>query len=169
MKTIQYCLLTLLVCVAAPTSALADAATHRQAAVELIGIMDMEGALAKGRAPMVDAQIQAVPGLAPFRDVLLEWAGTYITWDRMAEEITGLYIESFSEPELRELTAFYSTPTGKKALRELPELMQKGSLVGARISQQYAPDLERMIMARRQELEEAATPPAPDTPAAPVP
>jgi len=57
------------------------------------------------------------------------------------DEIVALYSETFTIAEIQQLTAFYSTPLGKKALKTMPELSAKGAALG-----------QRRVMAHEQEL-----------------
>ena len=105
-----------------------------------------------GNMAMVDAQTAANPAMAPFKDVLLEWAEKHLTWEVMAPPMSAVYAEKFTEPELRELIAFYRTPAGRKLVEVTPELTQRGAQIGAEVAQRYMSELQEMIQARAQEL-----------------
>lgn len=50
-----------------------------------------------------------------------------IDFDQVVENVyVPLYSESFGEDELREMLAFYRSPTGQKAIAVTPALMQQG-------------------------------------------
>jgi hypothetical protein len=134
-------------------------ATHRQAAEEFLEVMDLEKAMMGGASAMVEAMIHQNATLAPYRDVILKWAQSILTWDNFGPRVTTMYVESFTESELREMTAFYRTPTGRKALALMPEMMQRGALIGAEIAKEHTPELEQMVKARATELEIPATKP----------
>ncbi len=127
--------------------------SHEQAVTELFGLMDVEKAMIGGATAMIDAQIKANPAIAPFRGVLIEWSGKYLTWDAMAPQLIALYMETFTEAETRELIAFYRTPTGKKALTKLPELFQKGAAIGAEIGKAHQPELMEMVREKQKQLD----------------
>jgi hypothetical protein len=133
-------------------------ASHRAAAADLLRMMDIEKAMMVGVTTMADAQVAGNPTLAPYRDVILKWAGMFLTWDKVAPQLTELYAATFTESELRELTAFYKTPTGKKAMAEIPALMQKGAAIGTDLAKQHTPELERMIRERAEELAKSKPP-----------
>jgi uncharacterized protein len=58
------------------------------------------------------------------------------------KEAPTIYARHFSISELKELTAFYRTPTGAKALHEMPQVMGEfTTLVGPRLQ-----DLQRQTM-----------------------
>lgn len=138
-----------LVSLAAParsaTSVAAPDSSHLQAVREFCDVVGIERQMTSGADVMIDAQVKANPAIAPYRDVLVEWSHKYLTWEAIGPEITKLYLEAFSEPEMREITAFYRTPTGQKSLTLLPQLMQKGAAIGSALGQRHTPELLQMI------------------------
>jgi len=59
-------------------------------------------------------------------------------------EVARTYAERFSEPELKELVAFYKTPLGKKVIAEEPKVIDAS---GTRI-QQWADRFSETVIAR---------------------
>jgi hypothetical protein len=138
----------------------AEPDSHRQAAEELLRMLGLEKSMQAGSNAMVDAQIQGNPALAPYRDVFQQWEGKYFTWDVLGPRMTDLYVQAFTEAELRDLIAFYKTPTGQKALAKMPALLQQGRQLTMEIAKQHKPELEQMIRARKEELEKAQKKPS---------
>ena len=130
-----------------------SASSHDQAVLDLLRLMGLERTLMGAATAMVDAQITANPAIAPYRDVMLEWISKYFTWDAMVPDLSKIYKETFTESELRELIAFYQTPTGQKSLAKIPELMQKGAAVGVTLAQQHTAELEVMLQERKKQIE----------------
>lgn len=135
--------------------------SERDAAAAVLRVMGLERSMMAGATAMVDLQIQQNPTLAPYREVMLKWVEKYMTWDAVAPALIDLYTETFTESELKELIAFYKTPTGQKTLTELPGLMQKGAALGVEIGKTHAPELEQMIRERTEEIEKATRKPSP--------
>lgn len=136
----------------------------RESAATLLRAMGLERTMMAGVAAMVDVQIRQNATLVPFRDVLLSWAERFLTWDAVAPQLIDLYAERFTEAELQDLIAFYQSPTGRKSLVELPVLTRQGAALGAELAKKHAPELERMIRERAEELRKAmpaATPARP--------
>ncbi len=65
-----------------------------------------------------------------------ERAVAELTGDVM-EDVPSIYARHFSAQELRDMIAFYKSPTGVKSLKEMPALL-------AEVSQQIAPRMQRM-------------------------
>ncbi len=128
------------------------------AANELLGIMEVEQLMQASAASMLEMQIRAQPVLAPFRDVMMEWTRKYVSMDVMGARLASVYAESFTESELRDLIAFYRTPTGQKLARLQPELTRRGAEIGQQVAQEHQGELEQMIRKRAEEIEKEGTP-----------
>jgi len=73
---------------------------------------------------VVDAKIQADPQLQPYREVMLTWLKKALSWDSLGPSMVRLYASELSEAELRDLIAFYKTPTGRKLLARGPSMTE---------------------------------------------
>ena len=101
---------------------------------------------------MADAMIRQNPVLGPYRDVILQWASKFMTWKNFEPKFVDLYANSFTADELRQLDAFYRTPVGQKAPTLMPEMTQRGALIGSGVTQQHLGELQQMIRERAAEL-----------------
>lgn len=122
-------------------------------ATELLQVMHGKEVFAATSAAMVDAMIHGHPMLGPYRGVLLQWAQRYLSWKEMRPKMARLYARAFTARELEDLIRFYGTPTGQKAIRELPMLARRGALIGEQMARQHLPQLRQMIKARAAQLE----------------
>jgi hypothetical protein len=86
---------------------------HDQAVLELLKVVGIERTMTASANAVVQGLIQVNPPLAPFRDIIAKWATKHITWEAAAPEITKIYKAAFTEIELRDVIAFYKTPTGQ--------------------------------------------------------
>jgi len=128
------------------------AASHRDAARELLTLMDAKHTMMASSEAMADAMVQSNPTMRPYRDVLLEWTARVMVWERFEGKLVDIYVDAYSEKELRDLIAFYETPTGRKSIRLAPELMRRGAMVGSQIAQEHSAELQQMLQARAEEL-----------------
>lgn len=76
------------------------------------------------------------------RAAFLRFAESIADSPELQTKMVALYAETFSESELTELLAFYSTPIGMKSLSKMPELMQKGAIIGQEIAQEKQAGLQ---------------------------
>jgi hypothetical protein len=113
---------------------------------------------------------------------MVGWLKKYMTWPAMQPELVKLYAANFTEAEIKQMAAFYGTPTGQKALQGMPAMMQRSAMVGAQLAQGHEEELKTAMAARSAQLEKdaekakaagaAGKPPAPagkPTPAAKKP
>lgn len=133
----------------------ADEASHLRSAEELLQSMNMEDTMRKGAESMLELEIQKNPTLLPFRDVFMAWTSKVITWEAIGPEMARLYADAFTEEELREITAFYRTPTGQKTLVTFERLFGEGTRIGARLAEEHKDELQSMIRQRAEELRQA--------------
>ena len=138
---------------AAPMGGPSTPESRRQAAKELTTLMGMPRLLDSSIDTMLNAQLSANPKLEPFRGVMRDFFARYMSWASLENDFVTLYAETFSEQELRDMIAFYTTPTGQKALKALPELMQKGAALGQAHVQEHVGELEQLVTKRAAELQ----------------
>lgn len=144
---------------ASPTAPVATASAApaalkpaEQAATDLLKIMGTDERLMDSATAMIASQIRSNPALEPYRDVILKWASRYLTWDELGPHFVKIYADAFTESELRDMIAFYKTPTGKKALTVVPDLMAKGMEYGGEVARKHQAELLEMIEQRQKEL-----------------
>jgi uncharacterized protein len=81
-----------------------------------------------------------------------------MSFESILDDLVDIYREAFTEEELKQLTAFYSTPVGKKSIEKTPELFQKGGMIGSSRVQHNLIELQRMIEAESERLERLQSP-----------
>jgi hypothetical protein len=96
-------------------------------------------------------------------------------WDDVRPKLAKLYADAFTEAELREIVAFYGTPTGQKAVARMPALTQEGGQIAMSGVQAKMPEFQQrvgaMIQAFKDKGAQAAKQQAPaavTVPAAPT-
>lgn len=137
----------------------APVSSHEKAARELFRMVGGEN-LAVGGADAMMGMIRDNPEMAPYEHVFRAWYRKVLAESNLEDEMVKLYMETFSEKELREIAAFYRTPVGRKAIAVMPELMRKGAEVGMERAQEHAEELHEMLEKAREER--ASQPPAND-------
>ncbi len=109
---------------------------------ELFKVMSIETQLASGfeaMLPMIE-QIAADlkldnEGKAELIDIFRTWFREDIDRDKIYQQMKQLYVQAFSDDEIREITAFYQTAIGKKFIEVLPNLMKDGAQIGMQEAQ----------------------------------
>jgi hypothetical protein len=123
----------------------ADEKSHRQAVDELFKAMQMDKTMDQVIDQMLEMQIKANPALEQVRDPMRKFFAKYLSFGSMKEEMTRIYAEEFTEAEVKEMTAFYKTPTGKKTIEKTPLLTRKGGELGMKRVQENQAELQKMI------------------------
>ena len=145
---------------AAAPAAAAIAPSHRQAVLELLQTLHMDSVLESSTATMMEATLKQSPQLEAYRPELQAFFSRYFAWSVLQDQFVSLYAASFTEPEVRALTAFYKSPVGQKSAELVPQLMQAGAAIGQRQAQAHLPELEQMIMEKAgQQAPPTPTPP----------
>lgn len=103
--------------------------------------------------------IRSNPQLAPYEDVVREWFTKAMANSHLEDQMVSMFAEMFSEQELKELTAFYQTPVGRKALAKMPEAMRRGGELGAQWARENGSLLDAMIAKRKEDEAKAAAKP----------
>lgn len=157
MRTPRIILMTVLFSLLA-LPALADG--HRDAARELMQVSGTQQIMAQMQLQIEtmflnissDAQQNAAQQkiAADYRARVAEILKEEMIWDKIEDDIVDLYMTSFSEEELKEMTAFYKTPLGQKMIEKMPEVM----LRSAEISRQQMRFVIPRIKQLAQEMSE---------------
>jgi hypothetical protein len=132
----------------APAEAPADAVV---AAKELVTSMKLADQL-KTLLPIImqalkPAIVQNRPEVERDYDALLPLM-LEVTNQRIGEYIdvmATIYARNFTADELRQVAAFYQTPTGRKMLEKLPALTQESMMAGQRFGQALSKEFEGRI------------------------
>lgn len=125
-------------------------AGQRQAAEELLAAADSEKNLTVTIDRMLAVQLEQNPGMKAVEPEMRAYLTKYMSWSAMKEDLVQLYAREFTEKELRELTKFYRTPTGRKTITKMPELMQAGMEIGQKRMQEHLPELQKAIADKLQ-------------------
>ncbi len=129
--------------------------THKEAVIELVNLIDMKTTLDESVKVLLDIQIQQNPSLENYRNTMLKFFKKYMSWESMEADYVKLYQEEFNEKEIRDMIDFYKTETGRKTLKKLPALLQKGAQIGQNRVQENMHELQKMIEARQKELNDS--------------
>lgn len=98
--------------------------------------------------PMADqlaTQLQLdAAGKAELIQLYRDWFDHDLDQEKLRNNIITFYAETFTIEELDGLRAFYQSPLGKKALKVLPEIMQKG----AQLNGEEAISKQQLLMSK---------------------
>jgi hypothetical protein len=145
---------------------------YREAMVEFLTIQDaaesIENQMTYAVAQQTLSSIAAsgIEITEPMQNIVLDVARTSLgsrfgDVKYLAELYTPLYSKHYSEAELRELTAFWQSPIGKKTIAAMPELTEGSSLVLQEASVTFIPEFQAAVDKRFEEAGIVLAPAAP--------
>jgi len=117
----------------------------RKEAENMLDMLGMESTLEQSIDQTLNIQLQQNPALVPYRDVMKKFFQKHMSYQSLKPDMVNIYAESFTASELREIIAFYSTPTGRKTIDQMPKLMSKGGRIGAKRVEDNIQELQQMI------------------------
>ncbi|MBN2526310.1 MAG: DUF2059 domain-containing protein [Deltaproteobacteria bacterium] len=120
-------------------------ATHEESVALLVQTLKLDLIYERAIQIVLNEQMKANPQLSQIKDVMDEFLRKYMGWDAIRPEFFKMYMEAFTKAEIDEMIVFYQTPTGQKAARISPKLMEKGGEVGRLMVQEHLPELQQMI------------------------
>ena len=124
----------------------ADEASHRKAVGELFNQIDMAATVNQTAMQVAAALTGAAPEDEGYRDVVREYVRKYVSWDALKDEITALYMKTFTEQDINDLIAFYNTAVGRKLLAQSPAIAQDVAASVHRRLVEHSPELKKMMM-----------------------
>lgn len=126
-------------------SCFGDMSKHQKAADDLLVAMNLSTLLSDSIESMLQLEMINNPELKPYESTIRNFYVRYMSGESLWSEFLQLYMNTFTEPELVEITAFYKTPVGQKSLKEAPHLMAAGAAIGQRRVMENIEELKRMI------------------------
>ncbi len=115
-------------------SAVADEASHRQAAEEMLqasradqmfdAVMPQMMAMYQQMVGEMDVPEEKRAVVERYFQRAAEMMAEMWRWEKIKPDMVDLYVSVYSEQELRDITAFYHTPAGQALLDKMPQLMQ---------------------------------------------
>lgn len=115
------------------------------AANELLSALNMDKLMSESIEQMLNLQVQQNPKIAPYKVEMRKFFAKHLAWNSLKGEFVKMYADEFTEKELKDLTAFYKTPTGLKALQKMPGLMAKGAQIGQKRVEDNRSELEAIV------------------------
>jgi hypothetical protein len=94
---------------------------------------------------MLALQLKNNPSLQPAEATLKQFFNKYMSWEALREDYIKIYMEEFTEKELKEMMSFFRTDTGKKMASKQTILMMKGAQLGQSKVQEHMSELQDML------------------------
>jgi hypothetical protein len=141
-----------------PAFAQDTSATHRDAVKQLMAVTHLREVTAQSMDDIVKSQMAQMPQLKPYEAIMRAFLKEQMDWSALEPEFTRIYMEVFTEKELRDIVKVYQTPTGQMMLTKMPMLLVKTNEFTQRRLQAGLPVLMERLQAA---MKEQAPPPTP--------
>src|SRR5262245_55916518 len=141
----QFLALSVALFLLSPAAAQSATPSHEQAARDFLEAIGIEKIVSEISSALAASLIRSNPPLAAHKDLIVAWSSKYVTWEAAAPELVENYTKAFTEPELKEITSFYVTPTGRKMAAHLPGLMESVAAAGGRLAGAHITELQKML------------------------
>ncbi len=79
------------------------------------------------------------------------------SWDKLKKDYIALYAQTYTEPELRDIIAFYKTPTGQTYVKKQPEVLKRSFDMSGKMMKGLMPKIQAAV----NEFRKSAAPPQP--------
>jgi hypothetical protein len=122
-----------------------DSAALFSKAMQLLDTMKMEQSYTRTIDLLLDQQINQNPSLKVYRKEMQQFFVKYMGWESIKKDFAAIYAQYYTMEDFDALITFYSSPTGQKALAHLPEITQKGMLLGQQKVQAHLDELKKII------------------------
>lgn len=126
-------------------SSLAESDSHRQAVEKLFELTHMQQKIEVSVNNVLALQLQQTPALSEHEDLLTSFLEKNIGWTGMKDNLISMYMDAFTEQELNNINAFYSTPDGQKLIQRLPELIQQRDRLAMQRIQENIGELQQAV------------------------
>ena len=133
-----------------PPCSSADSDSHRQAVEKLFELTHMQHKIELSVNNVLALQLQQSPELREHEELLTKFLEKNIGWTGMKDNLITMYMAAFTEQELNEINAFYSTPGGQKLIQRLPELIQQRDRLAMQRMQENVGEMQQAIADRTE-------------------
>lgn len=145
MKSASSCALTLAICLLFPALSAADDQSHQEQVEILFKLTQMEQKVNESVGSVAQLQLRQSPELVDKRDRLMTFLEKYIGWNAIKGDLTRMYMQTFTEEELKTINDFYITPTGQKVITTVPQLVQERNQLAMQRLQQNIGELQQIM------------------------
>ena len=150
-----------------PAAVLAQAESHIEAAKELLLLTKAKEATEQAFEqilPLTNSMSEHYPVPEDHRELMaeemqanLEFMKQEMNWSVLEPRLVQVYVDVYTEDELRGLNDFYRSPLGQKFIEKTPEVMAASTKMTMEMLQEFIPKLKAMQEERRKkrDLDEA--------------
>ena len=111
----------------------------------------MEKKITESVESVVQLQLRQSPPLSAHKQTVYQFFEKHIGWLALKEDITKMYLQAFSEAELKAINAFYITPAGQKVINTLPQQVQQRNQLAMGRLQNNIGELQKILVEKAKQ------------------
>jgi hypothetical protein len=147
----------------------ADENSQRALASKLIDMTNGKDTMRAGFDAVINGVIENMhqhgmpqQGVDEIKAAVGKWYDSEINFDEIRPKMVEIYIKDFTEDDLKQLVAFYESPVGQKAIKNLPNVMREGAMIAQEYTKSKIPSLNAeltpILVKYRDQMESAPAP-----------
>ena len=123
----------------------ADDNSHREQVEILFKLTRMEQKINESVESVAELQLRQNPALEAKRGQVMAFLQRQIGWDAVKGDLYEMYMQTFTEEELKTINAFYITTTGQKVIVIVPQLVQERNRLAMQRLQENIGELQAIL------------------------
>ena len=120
-------------------------AERLKAAFEMMESSGVPEMLKRAFRSQLENQFKALPELEKLRPELTRFYETAFSYDELKPELVKIYMKFYTEEEMKQITAFYRTPAGRKKAAAAGKISRETGALFLRHSQKKMPELQKIL------------------------
>ena len=128
-----------------PGLSAADDNSHLTQVEILFKLTRMEQKINESVESVAQLQLRQNPELVAKRGQLMAFLERHIGWNAVRGDLSGMYMQAFTEEELKTINDFYITPTGQKVITIVPQLVQERNRLAMQRLQNNIGELQKIV------------------------
>ncbi|MCG6939484.1 MAG: DUF2059 domain-containing protein [Gammaproteobacteria bacterium] len=112
---------------------------------KLFRLTQMEKKIDESVDSVMQLQLRQNPQLAQYSEEMHNFFTKYIGWNALKDDLANMYMQTFSEDELKKINDFYISPVGQKVINSLPQLVQQRNQLAMQRLQQHIGELQNIV------------------------
>ena len=125
----------------------ADDNSHLEQVEILFKLTRMKQKIDESVESVAQLQLRQNPALAAKSDQLMAFLERHIGWNAVRGDLYEMYMQTFTEEELKTINDFYITTTGQKVIVIVPQLVQERNRLAMQRLEQNIGELQAIMSA----------------------
>jgi hypothetical protein len=123
----------------------ADDKGHIEQVEILFKLTRMQRKIDESVESVAQLQLRQNPALAAKNDQLMAFLERHIGWNAVKADLYAMYMQTFTEDELKTINDFYITPLGQKVIVIVPQLVQERNRLAMQRLQENVGELQQIM------------------------